>query len=126
MFALDTACMRRTMTGGPLRRLQELAAGIARRAQRLFASAEGGEYGGPPVRVQLDTTHSVRPSGYGPKVQRRRRRAVPKMLRMISVPAVRANCLKALESVICSTIDFSARCGLRDRARLAARASRSA
>jgi hypothetical protein len=36
----------------------------------------------------------------------RRRRAVPKMLRIISVPAVRANCLKALEPVICSTIDF--------------------
>ena len=37
----------------------------------------------------------------------RRRRAVPKMLRTISVPAVRANCLNALELVICSTIDFS-------------------
>jgi hypothetical protein len=76
---------------------------------------------------------SASPSGYGPSTgsgregdQRRRRRAVPKMLRTISVPALRANCLKALESVICSTIDLSARCGLRDRARLVVRASRSA
>ena len=47
------------------------------------------------------------------RVIQRRRRAVPKMLRTISVPAVRANCLNALESVICSTIDFSRRCELR-------------
>ena len=59
-------------------------------------------------------------------IDQRRRRAVPKMLRTISVPAVRANCLNALEPVICSTIDFSRRCGLRDFDRAAARASRSA
>ena len=56
----------------------------------------------------------------------RRRRAVPKMLRTIWVPAVRANCLKALEPVICSTTDFSRRCELRGWPRAAARASRSA
>jgi hypothetical protein len=56
----------------------------------------------------------------------RPRRAVPKMLRTISVPAVRANCLNALEPVICSTMDFSRRCGVPERVRAAARASRSA
>jgi len=61
-----------------------------------------------------------------PQSRQRLRRAVPKMLRTISVPAVRANCLNALEPVICSTIDFSRRCGVRDCGRAAARASRSA
>ena len=37
------------------------------------------------------------------------------MLRTISVPAVRANCLKALDPVICSTMDFSWRWRLLDR-----------
>ena len=47
------------------------------------------------------------------------------MLRTISVPAVRANCLNALEPVICSTTDFSRRCELRGCARADARTSRS-
>ena len=51
----------RTMTCSPLRRLQELAAvcgGLA-----LFASDEGGESGGLPVRVQStrDITTAVSP-----------------------------------------------------------------
>jgi hypothetical protein len=41
-----------TMTGRPLRRLQELAARARVIGQRLFASDEGGESGGLPVRVQ--------------------------------------------------------------------------
>ena len=41
-----------TMTGSPLRRLQELAARARVIGQRLFASDEGGESGGLPVRVQ--------------------------------------------------------------------------
>jgi hypothetical protein len=40
------------MTGSPLRRLQELAARARVIGQRLFASDEGGESGGLPVRVQ--------------------------------------------------------------------------
>ena len=39
------------MTGGPLRRLQELA-GELRESWPCFASDEGGESGGLPVRVQ--------------------------------------------------------------------------
>jgi hypothetical protein len=65
-------------------------------------------------------------SGCGSGRIQRRRRAVPKMLRTISVPAVRANCLNALEPVICSTMDFSRRCGVPERVRVAARAPRSA
>src|SRR4029450_11827908 len=77
----------------------------------------GAEHGVPATYSVSDLGTAPR-TGSGREGDQRRRRAVPKMLRMISVPAVRANCLKALESVICSTIDFSARCGLRDRARL--------
>src|SRR4029450_10095295 len=86
----------------------------------------GAEHGVPATYSVSDLGTATRTGSGREGDQRRRRRAVPKTLRMISVPAVRANCLKALESVICSTIDFSARCGLRDRARLAAGASRSA
>ena len=43
------------MTGSPLRRLQELAARARVIGQRLFASDEGGESGGLPVRVQWNT-----------------------------------------------------------------------
>jgi hypothetical protein len=43
------------MTSSPLRRLQELAAAACVVDQRLFASDEGGESGGLPVRVQLTT-----------------------------------------------------------------------
>jgi hypothetical protein len=41
-----------TMTGGPLRRLQKLAAEPRQGFGRRFASDEGGESGGLPVRVQ--------------------------------------------------------------------------
>ena len=41
-----------TMTGGPLRRLQELPAGLHDGLRRRFGSDEGGESGGLPVRVQ--------------------------------------------------------------------------
>jgi hypothetical protein len=41
------------MTGGPLRRLQELAAGL-RSTLTHQASDEGGESGEPPVRVPID------------------------------------------------------------------------
>jgi len=40
------------MTGGPLRRLQELAVGGVE-AGRLYAGDEGGESGGLPVRVGI-------------------------------------------------------------------------
>jgi hypothetical protein len=43
------------MTGGPLRRLQELAAAACVVEQRLFASDEVGESGALPDRVQLTT-----------------------------------------------------------------------
>jgi hypothetical protein len=44
----------RTMTGSPLRRLQELAAECVCKSARMFASDEGGESGGLPVRVRTD------------------------------------------------------------------------
>ena len=90
------------------------------------AAWDVGAVHGVPATYSVSDPGTALPTGTGREGDQRRRRAVPKMLRMISVPAVRANCLKALESVICSTIDFSARCGLRDRTRLASRASRSA
>jgi hypothetical protein len=43
------------MTRSPLRRLQELAGVCGKGAERLFASDEGGESGGLPVRVQSIT-----------------------------------------------------------------------
>jgi hypothetical protein len=46
------------MTGGTLRRLQELAAGLTVSLTH-EASDEGGESGGLPVRVQLNTVHST-------------------------------------------------------------------
>jgi hypothetical protein len=49
---------RCAMTGGTLRRLQELAAGF-RGSPAAVASDEGGESGGLPVRVQLNTVHST-------------------------------------------------------------------
>jgi hypothetical protein len=52
-----------TMTAGPLRRLQDLATELAEKGLRHQASDEGGESGGPAVRVQIDTDHrsSIRP-----------------------------------------------------------------
>ena len=44
----------RTMTGSPLRRLQEFAV-VLDDGLALFASDEGGESGGLPVRVQSKT-----------------------------------------------------------------------
>jgi hypothetical protein len=58
-----------TMTVGSLRRLQELARlggrlapvrAAAWQASALFASDEGGEPGGPAVRVQIDTRRQRR------------------------------------------------------------------
>ena len=50
-MACQSAIQNCIMTGSPLRRLQEFAA-VLRDGLALFASDEGGEPGGRPVRVQ--------------------------------------------------------------------------
>jgi hypothetical protein len=65
MPALYMACIRRTMTAARFADCRSSRLDCVEGSTPV-ASAEGGEHGGPPVRVQLDTAYSVSNLGTAP------------------------------------------------------------